>query len=314
MSILVVAEHDNKQVKPATFSVITAASQLGENIRVLVAGHQCSHVATTLQSIAHVEQVLLADDHCYEYPLAESLAPLIVDCAKECSHVLAPANTFGKNILPRAAVLMDVGQVSDIIEIIDEKTYCRPIYAGNAIAEVKSDDPIQFVTVRPTAFNLAEKKSNEAKIVAVDFKVNNEQSKFLNLEIHGGDRPELSIADIVISGGRGLQNEKGFQRLMAIADRLGAAVGASRAAVDAGYAPNDFQVGQTGQVVAPKLYIAVGISGAIQHLAGMQESKIIVAINKDEEAPIFQIADYGLVADLTDVLPQWEEVLTKMGY
>lgn len=314
MSVLVVAEHDNQQLKPATLSVITAASKLSDDVVVLVAGYQCESVAKELQEINDVKEILLAADSVYEHPLAESLAPLIVECAKDHSHVLAPSNTFGKNVLPRAAALLDVVQVSDILEIIDEKTYLRPIYAGNVIAKVRSSDPIQMITVRPTAFNPAEKKSNQAKIVKIEFKVKNEQSKFLDLEIHGGDRPELPIADIVISGGRGLQNEKGFQRLMGIADRLGAAIGASRAAVDAGYAPNDFQVGQTGQMVAPKLYFAVGISGAIQHLAGMKDSKIIVAINKDEDAPIFQIADYGLVADLSDVLPQWEEVLTKMGY
>lgn len=311
MTILVVAEHDQQRTKPSTLSAITAASKLGDEVNVLVAGHECQSVAQELQSIEGVSQVLLADHEVYRYPLAESFTPLILQCAKEVSHLLAPATTFGKNILPRVAASLNVGQVSDIIEVVDQQTYKRPIYAGNAIATVKSADSIQVITVRSSAFKTAIKGSSKADLINIDFVVDNKFSTFVSEELHGSDRPELSSADIVVSGGRGLQNKENFERLMEIAGQMGAAIGASRAAVDSGMAPNDFQVGQTGQVVAPKLYIAVGISGAIQHLAGMKDSKIIVAINKDPDAPIFQVADYGLVADLKDVLPQWEAILNK---
>lgn len=314
MTILVVAEHDQKQLKPSTLSAITAALKLGGDVKVLVAGYQCESVVQSLRAIAGINEVLLADHEAYQHALAESFAPLIVHCAKDVTHVFAPATTFGKNILPRVAAFLDVAQVSDIIEIVDHQTYRRPIYAGNAIATVKSSDPVQVVTVRSTAFEPAAAGSTQAKLTTIDFIAENNLSTFISEELHGSDRPELTSADIVVSGGRGLQTKENFERLIKIADQMGAAIGASRAAVDSGMAPNDFQVGQTGQVVAPKLYFAVGISGAIQHLAGMKDSKIIVAINKDPDAPIFQIADYGLVADLQEVLPQWEAALNDINF
>ena len=314
MSILVIAEHDHQQIKSSTLSTITAALKLKIEINVLVAGYSCQAVADALRNVDGVSQVFVADHAIYHYPLAESLAPLILECVQSTTHIFAPATTFGKNVLPRVAALLDVSQVSDIIEVIDSRTYRRPIYAGNAIATVQSNDAIQVITVRSTAFEPAQSGAGAAVLKSVDFIENNVLSKFVKEETHGKDRPELSSADIVISGGRGLQNKENFERLMAIAARLGAAMGASRAAVDAGMAPNDFQVGQTGQVVAPKLYIAVGISGAIQHLAGMKDSKIIVAINKDPDAPIFQIADYGVVGDITTILPEWESALNEMSH
>lgn len=321
MTVLVLAEHNNQNLKPATLNVIHAANQLSDSVVILVAGYQCQAVVESLQSIAGITHILVADHEQFEHPLAESFAPLIQYAIQqqETTHVLAPATTFGKNILPRVAALLDVGLVSDVIEILDENTFKRPMYAGNVISTVTSQDSLKLLTIRVTAFSSAEKKPNEAKVITIDFQVENKLlenklSRFVKLATGHGDRPELSSADIIISGGRGLQNEETFNRLTAIADRLGAAIGASRAAVDAGLAPNDLQVGQTGQVVAPKLYIAVGISGAIQHLAGMKDSKIIVAINKDPDAPIFQLADYGLVDDVFKVLPEWERVLTEMGY
>lgn len=310
MSVLVLAEHDNQQLRPSTLSCIAAAVKLNKKIQLLIAGFECKEVAKQASQIQGMTEVLLAQHEVYQHSLAESVVPLIQSCAQSVTHIFAPATTFGKNILPRVAALLNVSQVSDIIDVVDNNTYQRPIYAGNAIATVQSNDPIQVVTVRSTAFEPATMNSGEGvPITAVDFVAENPLSSFVTTELHGGDRPELSSADIVIAGGRGLQNKENFERLMAIADRMNAAVGASRAAVDAGMAPNDFQVGQTGQVVAPKLYIAVGISGAIQHLAGMKESKVIVAINKDPDAPIFQIADYGLVDDLAKVLPEWEAEL-----
>jgi len=308
MNVLVVAEHDGQQVKPSTLSTVTAATQLTESITVLVAGLNCAGVADQAASIDKVSRVIIADHAVYEHPLPERWAPLIVHHADAFTHLLAPAMTFGKNLMPRVAALLDVGQVSDIIDIVDQQTYRRPIYAGNAIAKVRVLDDKQVVTVRPTAFEPAQ-QGEKSEIVPSDYVSDNQQSAFVSQETHGSDRPELSSADVVISGGRGLQNKETFKRLTAIADKMNAAIGASRAAVDAGFAPNDWQVGQTGQVVAPKLYIAVGISGAIQHLAGMKDSQVIVAINKDPDAPIFQIADYGLVADVDDVLPQWEALL-----
>lgn len=309
MTILVVAEHDHNKPRPATLRTITAAAQLGTEIKVLVAGYQCQAVAQSLQTIEHVSAILLADHEAYRYPLAESFTPLILQCSNDVTHILAPATTFGKNILPRVAASLDSAQISDIIEVVDQQTYRRPIYAGNAIATVKLTAAVQLVTVRAAAFEAATAGAKQAQITPVNFIADNDLSAFVNEESHASDRPELTSADIVVSGGRGLQNKENFTRLMKIAERMGAAMGASRAAVDSGMAPNDFQVGQTGQVVAPKLYFAVGISGAIQHLAGMKDSKIIVAINKDPDAPIFQVADYGLVADLNDVLPQWEAAL-----
>lgn len=311
MSVLVVAEHDGEQLKALTLSTITAATQLADFVTVLIAGSGCGKVVEQAAQLDKVSQVINACNIVYKYPLAERIAPLVVHHATAFTHILAPATTFGKNLLPRVAALLDVGQISDIIKIIDQETFCRPVYAGNAIAKVKSLDSKKVVTVRPTAFEPIKVGSSMAETLMSDFVTDNAQSEFVSEETHASDRPELSSAEIVISGGRGLQNEETFQRLTAIADKMNAAIGASRAAVDAGFAPNDCQVGQTGQVVAPKLYIAVGISGAIQHMAGMKDSKVIVAINKDPDAPIFQIADYGLVADVNEVLPQWEAVLEE---
>lgn len=312
MNILILAEHDGTRLKLSTYTTITAARQLANSITVLVAGSNCSTVVDEAARIDHVSTIIKADHVCYQHPLAERLAPLIFHHAEPFTHILAPATTFGKNIMPRVAALLDVAQVSDIIEVIDQQTYCRPIYAGNAIAKVKVLDQKQVITVRPTAFEPATALgSNTAKIMISNYVMNNEQSEFISQEKHLSSRPELSSAEVVISGGRGLQNKETFERLVAIADKMNAAIGASRAAVDAGFAPNDWQVGQTGQMVAPKLYIAVGISGAIQHMAGMKNSKVIVAINKDEEAPIFQIADYALVADVNEVLQEWEKELKR---
>lgn len=311
MSVLVVAEHDGEQLKSSTLSTITAAAQLREFVTVLVAGSGCKNVVEQAVGLDKVSQVINACNVVYIHPLAERLAPLIVHHANAFSHILAPATTFGKNLMPRVAALLDVGQVSDIIEVVDQDTYRRSVYAGNAIAKVKVLDDKKIITVRPTAFEPMQLGSDKAETIKSDFVAENEQSEFVSQEVHASNRPELTSADVVISGGRGLQNKETFQRLTAIADTMKAAIGASRAAVDAGFAPNDWQVGQTGQVVAPKLYIAVGISGAIQHLAGMKDSKVIVAINKDPEAPIFQVADYGLVADVNEVLLQWEEALKE---
>ncbi|AAO90630.1 electron transfer flavoprotein subunit alpha/FixB family protein [Coxiella burnetii] len=314
MSVLVLAEHDNQEVRLSTLCTITAARELKQPISILVAGYHCRAVAEKLTSLEGIDAILLADDKAYEHFLAESIAPLVLHCFSEFNYVMAPATTFGKNILPRVAAKLGASQISDVIKIVDEKTYCRPIYAGNAIATVQSEDKKQIITVRSTAFNPAALADYSAPIREIEFTVENPHSIFVHEERQGQDRPELSSAEIVISGGRGLQNKENFDRLIRIADRMGAAMGASRAAVDAGLAPNDCQVGQTGQVVAPKLYFAIGISGAVQHMAGMRNSKIIVAINKDPEAPIFQIADYGLVGDLNEVLVQWEEALQEMGY
>lgn len=315
MSVLVLVEHNQQAVKPATLSVITAAAEISEEIELLVAGYQCQAVAQALTKIPGIKKIWLADHLNYQHFLAESVAPLIEQVlTPEVTHLLAPATTFGKNILPRVAAKKDVPQISDVIGIVNKNTYRRPIYAGNAIETVQTLTDFQVLTIRTTAFAKVEIANNTAPIVTVDFAIKNDQSEFVRQELHVGDRPELCSAEVVVSGGRGLQSKENFERLMKIADRLKAAMGASRAAVDSGMAPNDCQVGQTGQVVAPKLYFAVGISGAIQHLAGMKDSKIIVAINKDPEAPIFQIADYALIGDINDVLPQWESVLTEMGY
>ncbi len=314
MSVLVVAEHDNHSLKPSTLHTLTAAQQLHDTVDLLVAGFHCDKVVAAAQSIGNVAQVLVADAETYQHALAEAYTPLILSLEKNYSHLLAPATTFGKNLMPRVAAKLDVAQISDVIEIVAPKTYRRLIYAGNAIATMVSNDAKQVLTIRPTAFAAASENSNSAKKIEIDFKVDNQLSTFVKAELHESERPELTAADIVIAGGRGLKDESLFTRLIAIADRLGAAIGASRAAVDAGLAPNDFQVGQTGKVVAPKLYIAVGISGAIQHLAGMKDSRVIVAINKDPDAPIFQIADYGLVADINVILKEWEDALTALGY
>lgn len=309
MGILVIAEHNSDGVSDSTRSVISAANDIGGDIDVLVAGSgcagSCAEQASKLQNVA---KVIVVDDPAYEHFLAENMATLIADIASNYSHVLAPANTFGKDFMPRAAALLDVAQVSDIIKVESADTFIRPIYAGNALATVKSSDQIKIVTVRPSAFDKVA-DDGSASIENMEGKGDSGLSSFVGKEEHKSDRPELTSARIVISGGRGLASAENFKMIEDLADKLGAAVGASRVAVDSGYVPNDYQVGQTGKVVAPDLYIAVGISGAIQHLAGMKESKVIVAINNDENAPIFDIADYGLVADLFDVIPELQEKL-----
>ena len=309
MSILVIVEHDNAEIQTATLNTITAASQIDANVDLLVAGSGCSEVADKCRLIQGINRIVLADSSAYEYALPENLAPLVQNLSNSYSHVLAPASTFGKNLLPRVAALLDVQQISDISGIESEDTFVRPIYAGNALATVQSIDVIKLLTVRTTAFDAASTVGGDAVIEKIEAMTHPDLSEFLGQELTPSERPELTSAGIVVSGGRGMQSGDNFSMLERIADLLGAAVGASRAAVDAGYVPNDYQVGQTGKVVAPNLYIAVGISGAIQHLAGMKDSKVIVAINKDEEAPIFQIADYGWVADLFTAIPELEAAL-----
>ncbi len=311
MSVLVVGEHDNAELKPATLHTVTAAKEVAgaEEIHVLVAGQGCAAVADAAAAIPGVAKVLLADAPVYEHRLAENLGPLIAELAKGYSHVLAPATTSGKNVMPRVAALLDVQQISDISAVAAPDTFVRPIYAGNAMATVKSGDPIKVITVRTTAFDPAPGEGGSAAVESVAAGADAALATYLGAELTKSERPELTSARIVISGGRGMQNGENFAMLERIADKLGAAVGASRAAVDAGFVPNDYQVGQTGKVVAPDLYIAIGISGAIQHLAGMKDSKVIVAINKDEDAPIFQVADYGLVADLFKAVPELEQEL-----
>ena len=312
MAILVVGEHDNSALKPSTLNAVTAAGQLGSEIDLLVAGFTCDSAAEHAARGAGVSRVLKAEAECLADALAENLAPLIVKLAEGYTHVVAPASTFGKNVLPRAAALLDVQQISDISTIESEDTFTRPIYAGNAMATVRSKDAVKLITVRTTAFEAAA-EDGDVPVEEVSAVEDAGLSRFAGEELTRSERPELTTANIVISGGRGMQSGENFPMLEGIADKLGAAVGASRAAVDAGYVPNDYQVGQTGKVVAPDLYIAVGISGAIQHLAGMKDSKVIVAINKDEEAPIFQVADYGWVADLFEAVPQLDEALEEGG-
>ena len=302
MSVLVIAEHDNTALKTATLNTVTAAVALGD-VTVLIAGAGCRPAADAAAAIDGVAKVLFADDAALGHGLPENLAPLVQGLCSDYSHVLAPATTFGKNLMPRVAALQDVAQISEITAVIDADTFVRPIYAGNAMATVKSKDGVKIITVRTTAFEPAPETGGSGGIEDITVASDTGLAAFISHELTKSERPELTSAKIVISGGRGMQSGDNFHLLEAIADKLGAAVGASRAAVDAGFVPNDYQVGQTGKVVAPDLYIAVGISGAIQHLAGMKDSKVIVAINKDEDAPIFQVADYGLVADLFDVLP-----------
>jgi electron transfer flavoprotein alpha subunit len=309
MSILILTEHENGQLNQATLNAVTAGGQIGGEIHLLVAGDTSGEVAKKAASVAGVAKVLVADDSAYAHGLAENIAPLIVSLADGYSHLLAPATTSGKNIMPRVAALLDVMQVSDIIEVLDASTFKRPIYAGNALSTVSSAEAVKVVTVRSTAFEAASAEGGDAAIEAVGGAGDAGLSSYVKSELSSSERPELTSAAIVVSGGRGMQDGSNFAMLEKVADKLGAAVGASRAAVDAGFVPNDYQVGQTGKVVAPDLYIAVGISGAIQHLAGMKDSKVIVAINKDEEAPIFQVADYGLVADLFDAVPALEKEL-----
>ncbi len=308
MTVLVYADHDNLELSGATLNTIAAATQLGD-VDILVAGSSCRGVAEQTATVTGVSKVLVADGVQYATPLAETIVPLLQSIADGYSHILGPATTVGKNIMPRLAALLDVQQLSDISGIVDDNTFERPIYAGNATATVRSADPVKVITVRSTAFDAAEIGGNNANISEINTGYASELSSFVSSELTKSDRPELTAANIIISGGRGMQNGENFEMLEKVADILGAAVGASRAAVDSGFVPNDYQVGQTGKIVAPDLYIAVGISGAIQHLAGMKDSKIIVAINKDEEAPIFQIADYGLVADLFKAVPELEAEL-----
>lgn len=312
MSIIVVAEHDNNALKTSTLNTVTAALQLGGDVSLLVAGSNSGAAATAAASLAGVAKALHADAPHYEHALAEELAPLVVACGAGASHILAPANTFGKNLLPRVAALLDVDMVSDIIKVESADTFVRPIYAGNAMARVRSKDKIKIISVRSTNFAAAATTGGAAVVETIDATPPVGLSAFLSQEGAETERPELSSARVVISGGRGFGNGDNFKMLEDIADKLGAAIGASRAAVDAGYVLNDYQVGQTGKIVAPDLYIAVGISGAIQHLAGMKESKVIVAINKDEEAPIFEVADYGLVADLFQALPELSAALDRL--
>jgi len=304
----VIAEHDKGVLKPETNKTITAAVKLGFDVDLLIAGENLSAMSEQAASIAGVSSVLIADDAAYAHQLAENLADLVLSLADNYSHIVASATTTGKNFMPRVAALLDVAQISEIIDVIDADTFKRPIYAGNAIATVKSLDSKKVITVRASSFDIASEQAPVA-VTSVTGKGSVGLSEFVSEEQTESERPELTAAPVVISGGRGMQNGENFALLNGIADKLGAAIGASRAAVDAGFVPNDMQVGQTGKIVAPDLYIAVGISGAIQHLAGMKDSKVIVAINKDPDAPIFQVADYGLVADLFDVLPELESAL-----
>ena len=309
MKTLIVAEHDNQSLKAATLNAVAAAQQLGGDIDVLVVGSGCQAAADAAASVSGVASVLLADNAAYENQLAENVSLAVADVAAGYDAILAPATANGKNVMPRVAALLDVAQISDITAVIDADTFERPIYAGNVIATVKSSDAKKVITVRTTAFDAVPAEGGSASVQAVEGAHDAGVSSFVGEEVAVSDRPELTSASVVISGGRGMQNGDNFSMLEGIADKLHAAIGASRAAVDAGFVPNDYQVGQTGKIVAPDLYIAVGISGAIQHLAGMKDSKVIVAINKDEDAPIFQVADYGLVADLFAALPELEAAL-----
>ena len=309
MSILVIAEHDNKILKGTTLNTVAAATKISDEISLLIAGSDMDSVIDEAQKIDSVNSILKCDNDIYKNALAEDLAALVLSNAGSFTHILAPASTFGKNLMPRISAKLDSQQISDIISVESDDTFKRPIYAGSCIATVKSNDSVKVITVRSTAFDAITKNNSGVDVQEINDEGSSNISKFVGEELAQSDRPELTAANIVISGGRGMQSGDNFHLLDSIADKLGAAVGASRAAVDAGFVPNDYQVGQTGKIVAPDLYIAVGISGAIQHLAGMKDSKVIVAINKDEDAPIFQVADYGLVADLFNALPELESAL-----
>ena len=313
MSILVLAEHNNVDIKSSTLNTISAASQIDQQIDVLVTGYQCEELANKISKCEKVSKVIFVNNEKLQNPIAENIDSIVLSIAENYSHIIAPATTFGKNIFPRIAVKLDLAQISDVIKIISNDTFMRPIYAGNAIATVKSNDKTKIITIRPTSFDPVEISGGSDIVEKLEFETQNNTVEFIDREESQSERPELSTARVVISGGRGLQSAENFKLLNEIADKLNAAVGASRAAVDAGYVSNDYQVGQTGKVVVPDLYIAVGISGAIQHLAGMKESKVIVAINKDEEAPIFNVADYGLNADLFEALPQLSSELDKLN-
>jgi len=313
MSILVVAENSNNEIKSSTLNSINAASKINDDIHLIIIGSQCEELAKKAALIEKVKKVIHIDDRQYENIIAESVAPIIVSLADKYTHILAPASTFGKNLMPRVAALLDLSQISDVIRIENEDTFVRPIYAGNAFATVQSTENKKIITIRPTSFDPANSEGGSANIEKVSFNADQSLVEFIGREESKSERPELGTARIVVSGGRGLQSGENFSMINEIADKLNAAVGASRAAVDAGYVSNDYQVGQTGKVVVPDLYIAIGISGAIQHLAGMKESKVIVAINKDEEAPIFNVANYGLQADLFEALPQLSAELDKLN-
>ncbi|XOV77840.1 MAG: electron transfer flavoprotein subunit alpha/FixB family protein [Aestuariibacter sp.] len=308
MAVLVYAEHDNAHLKSETAKLVAAAAQMGDTVDVLVAGLDVSGIAEDAAKLDGVNKVMVADHVAYEHQLAENVAALVLELADDYSHLVAAATTTGKNFMPRVAAILDVAQVSDIIAVENANTYVRPIYAGNAIATVQNDEAKQVITVRASAFDAAT-ANNSATVETLESVHQSDKVSFVSAQLTESERPELTAAEVIISGGRGMQNGENFALLNGIADKLGAAIGASRAAVDAGFVPNDMQVGQTGKIVAPQLYIAVGISGAIQHLAGMKDSKVIVAINKDEEAPIFQVADYGLVGDLFEILPELEAAL-----
>ena len=313
MSVLLISEHNNKELKPFTLNAITAASKINEDVHVLVLGHNSDSVAKSVSEVPNVKKEIHINDTIYENYLAENYTSAIINLSKDYSHIMCSANTFGKNLMPRVAALLDVSQVSDITKVISSDTFLRPIYAGNAFATVKSSDKIKCITIRPTSFDPAPTTGGSAEIQTGEVGDSTNLSKFIKKEEIKSDRPELGTARVVISGGRGMQSGENFKLITAVADKLNAAIGASRAAVDAGYITNDHQVGQTGKVVVPDLYIAVGISGASQHLAGMKESKVIVAINKDGEAPIFSVADYGLEADLFEALPKFLEELNKLN-
>ena len=309
MKTLVIAEHDNTSLKAATLNAVAAADAMGGDVDILVAGAGCGAVADAAAQVPGVSKVICADNGAYEHQLAENVSLLVAELGADYDNLLAPSTANGKNIMPRVAALLDVGQISDILTVESADTFKRPIYAGNVIATVQSADPKKVITVRTTAFDAVAAEGGNATVEACSAAHDAGVSQFIREEVAESDRPELTSASVVISGGRGMQNGDNFSLLEGIADKLNAAIGASRAAVDAGFVPNDYQVGQTGKIVAPDLYIAVGISGAIQHLAGMKDSKVIVAINKDEDAPIFQVADYGLVADLFEALPELEAAI-----
>jgi len=311
MAVLVLAEHDNSSLFEGTFHAVTAAAKMGGPVELLVAGSGCAGVADACAKVEGVERVLLADDPAYEHQLPESVATLIVRLAGDYSHIVAAAGTSGKNVMPRVSALLDVSQISDISDVFSEDTFERPIYAGNALAKVQSSDNVKVVTVRTTKFEAAGAEGGGASVEPVEAAEPGKGSRFVEQNLSQSDRPELTSASVVVSGGRGVGSSENFQMIEDLAATMNAAVGASRAAVDAGYVPNDYQVGQTGKVVAPDLYLAIGISGAIQHLAGMKDSKVIAAVNSDEEAPIFQVADYGLVADLFEAVPKLTEALKK---
>ena len=313
MSVLLIAEHNNQDLKPFTFNAVTAASQMGEDLHALIIGQNCGDATKKLSELPLVKKVIQVEAPHYKNFVAENFAPVIVNLAENYSHIVCSANTFGKNLMPRIAASLDTSQVSDIIKVISQDTFLRPIYAGNAFATVKSKDTKKCITIRPTSFDPCEVSGGSAPIEKAEAGEEFNHTKFIKREEIKSDRPELGTARVVVSGGRGMQSGDNFKLITSLADKLNAAVGASRAAVDAGYISNDHQVGQTGKVVVPDLYIAVGISGAIQHLAGMKESKVIVAINKDGEAPIFSVADYGLEADLFEAVPQFLDELNKLN-